>query len=150
MLPGLRGSFVWPSWGRRTNQCKHWTGLELESLSCLPADVPLPHVLMAFYGSLESLWLLLTQWDSLHRGGLERGGFQREGRPQYIADAKTLKHKERRHCEASEDILTFGFVDLICIFVSFVCCGLFFFLLFSLSCSYVQNLHGVALRWHFS
>lgn len=38
---------------------------ELESFSCRPADVPHPHVLMAFYGSLESLWLLLTQWDSL-------------------------------------------------------------------------------------
>lgn len=81
-------------------------------------------------GFLWQLGIFMASSDSvgfIAQGGLGRGGFQREGRPQYIADAKTLKHKERRHCEASEDILTFGFVDLICIFVSFVCCGLFFF-----------------------
>lgn len=30
--------------------------------------------LMAFYGSLESLWLLLTQWDSLLMGDGGAGG----------------------------------------------------------------------------
>ena len=65
---------------------------ELESFSCGPADVQRPHVLMAFYGSLESLWLLVTQWDSLQR----QRGLQREGQPQYIADAEISKHKEKQ------------------------------------------------------
>lgn len=55
-------------WGRQTSANTEADRVaELESFSCWPADVPHPHVLMAFYGSLESLWLLLTQWDSLQR-----------------------------------------------------------------------------------
>lgn len=64
---------------------------------------------MAFYGSLESLWLLLTQWDSL----LRQKGFQREGQPQYIADATILKDVERRRYLASGEILTFEILDFI-------------------------------------
>lgn len=94
-------------------------GAEQESFSCRPADVPHPHVLMAFYGSLESLWLLLTQWDSLQR----QRGLQREGLPQYIADAKGFKHKERRHCLASGEILTSEYLDLIRNVSLFWCSG---------------------------
>lgn len=98
------------------NQSGAERAAELESFSCRPADVPHPHVLMAFYGSLESLWLLLTQWDSLQR----QKGLQREGQPQYIADATIVKDVERRCYLAAGEILTleildFGFLDLECI-----------------------------------
>lgn len=44
---------------------------ELCSFSCGP---PTSTSLMAFYGSLESLWLLLTQWDLLLMGDGGAGG----------------------------------------------------------------------------
>lgn len=68
------GFFVWPSSVRHTDQSKHRGSLELESFSCQPEDVPHLRVLMAFYGSLESLWLLRTQWDLVQtQRGLQRG-----------------------------------------------------------------------------
>ncbi len=115
MLPGLTGSFCLTLLSeadrpvQTLNQSGAGRGAEQESFSCRPADVPHPHVLMAFYGSLESLWLLLTQWDSLQR----QRGLQREGPPQYIADAKGFKQKERIRCLASGEILSFEFLDLI-------------------------------------
>lgn len=68
-----RALFVWPSSVRQTDQGKHWTSLELESFSCRPADVPHPHVLMAFYGSLESLWLLGLNGIHCRDRGVFRG-----------------------------------------------------------------------------
>lgn len=132
--------FDWPSWARQTDQCKHWTSLGLDSFSCRPADAPHPHVLMAFYGSLESLWLLLTQWDSLQR----QRGLQREGQPQYIADAKSLKHKKRRLCLASEAILAFESLDLIWNVLLFVMIWLVLWIIFLLY--FEQSLFGVFAR----
>ncbi len=112
MLPGLPGAFCLTLWSKADRQTLNRSGAgreaELESFSCRPADVQHPHVLMAFYGGLESLWLLLTQWDSLQG----QKDLQREGQPQYIADAKSLEQEERRHCLVSWEILTFKFLDL--------------------------------------
>lgn len=144
MLPGLRGGFCLtllseadrPVQTLKRSEAEQ--GAELESFSCQPADVPHPHILMAFYGSLESLWLLLTQWDSLQR----QRGLQREGQPQYIADAKIFNLRERRHCLASEEILSFELLDSIwnvSLFFLMLChLGLYF--CFMLSNSYVRAL----------
>lgn len=83
------------------NQSEAEQRAELESFSCRPADVPHPHVLMAFYGSLESLWLLLTQWDSAQR---QRGVFT--GRVGHNASQMLCV---QTHGEADEGWLLHGF-----------------------------------------
>lgn len=71
VVPGLGGVSSRPGErGRRSR--KTWARLHH---SCAPFHVaPTSTFLMAFYGSLESLWLLLTQWDSLLMGDGGAGG----------------------------------------------------------------------------
>lgn len=128
-------------WSVQTlNQSGAGRGAELESFSCRPADVPHPHVLMAFYGSLESLWLLLTQWDSLQR----QRGLQREGQPQYIADAKTQGKETLSGFWRDFNLWISGFnLEYISLFLMLWYLGLFF--CFILSYHYVRASQGVGL-----
>lgn len=111
---------------------------ELESFSCWPADVPHPHVLMAFYGSLESLWLLQTSVGfTAKTDGTKEGGTS-----QYTAEAKPLKDQERRRFWAylnSKFLIFFFFL---------VCIGDFIFLDYFYA--YIFTMEGLCTKWDFA